>query len=197
MKKAVFIVLEGIDGAGKTTLAQRLVPLLRNAAVTAEPTAGPVGTALREGTFGNIPAVAEALLFTADRAVHTEEVKKLLGMGCSVICDRYFASTVAYQSAAGAADEAWLEEIQVHSVIEPDITFLLDLDPAAALSRVDARHEEKSRFEELDYLGRVRAAYLKLAKKHGYCVLDAEKTPEEVYAAAVRALKERGLYASE
>ncbi len=196
--KALFIVLEGIDGSGKTTLAQRLVTLLRNAAFTAEPTAGPVGEALRSGALGEIPPAAEALLFAADRAVHTEEIKKLLAADCSVICDRYFASTVAYQSAAGdgEADEAWLETIQARSVIQPDITLLLDLDPATAVARVDARHEGRSRFEKQAYLGRVREAYLRLAARHGYCVIDASQSADGIFAAAVSALKERGLYAS-
>ncbi|KUE73465.1 hypothetical protein AUQ37_02240 [Candidatus Methanomethylophilus sp. 1R26] len=65
-----------------------------------EPTDGPLGSVLRFGSLGDIPPAAEALLFAADRAVHTEQIEKVLSEGRWVICDRYLASTAAYQAAA-------------------------------------------------------------------------------------------------
>ena len=69
-----FIVLEGVDGTGKTTLAKRLADLVGDAVVTSEPTSGRIGSALRSGELGYIPPAAEALLFAADRAIHTAEI---------------------------------------------------------------------------------------------------------------------------
>lgn len=192
-----FIVLEGIDGSGKTTLARRLAELFGNTVITAEPTPGPIGKVLRSGELGPVPPAAEALLFAADRAIHTAAIQQELAAGRWVICDRYFASTVAYQSAAGAADEEWLIAMQAPAVIAPDAVLLLDLDPEQALARVDARHEAKSRFEQLGYLRRVRAEYLRLAQRFGYGVIDASQGEEAVLAAALAALKKRGIYASE
>lgn len=197
--KGRFVVLEGIDGTGKTTLAHELAALTDDAWITSEPTDGPVGSALRSGSFGDIPPAAEALLFAADRAVHTERIKEALAEGRWVICDRYLASTAAYQAAAMGedADREWLVSMQAHSVTEPDITILLDMDPGESLERVGARGEERSRFEKLGYLRAVREEYLALAKRFGYSVIDASKTKDEVLAEAVTLLKEKGIYASE
>lgn len=72
--KGKFIVIEGIDGSGKTTLVRRLVDKIGNAVPTFEPTNGQIGSILRSGSLGNVPPAAEALLFAADRAIHTEEI---------------------------------------------------------------------------------------------------------------------------
>ena len=196
--KGKFIVIEGIDGSGKTTLVRRLVDKIGNADPTFEPTNGPIGSMLRSGSLGDVPPAAEALLFAADRAIHTEEIKKILDSGRWVICDRYLGSTVAYQSAALGedADTEWLLEIQKRSVIEPDATFLLDLDPEVSMGRVGSRGEELSRFEKVDYLRKVRSAYLDLAKTLGYHVINADQGPDKVFAAVLEILEKKGLYAS-
>lgn len=197
--KGRFIVLEGVDGTGKTTLAARLAELVGNAAVTSEPTSGRIGAALRSGELGDIPPTAEALLFAADRAIHTAEIEKILETGKWVICDRYMASTVAYQSASqgGKADTEWLIQMQKRAVIEPDAVFLLDMDPEESLRRVDSRGEEKSRFEKQDFLKEVRAEYLRLAGRFGYSVIDASKDRDAVFEDVLGILKQKGLYASE
>lgn len=191
--------MEGVDGSGKTTLAQALKERIGNAVTTFEPTKGKLGAMLRSGDFGKIPPAAEALLFVADRAIHTEEIKNNLDNGYWVICDRYFASTIAYQSASlgDEADMEWLEDIQKCATIEPDAVFLLDIDPSVGLSRVDDRGIEKSRFEKLDFLMKVRSTYLSLAKRHGYDVIDASRSAEEVLSDVVSILVRRGLLASE
>ena len=196
--KGRFIVLEGVDGSGKTTLAKRLAEG-KDAWLTAEPTKGVLGGMLRSGELGDIPPAAEALLFAADRAVHTAEIERELENGRWVICDRYAGSTVAYQSASmgDAADWEWLNSMQRHAVIEPDAVILLDVDPEKSMSRVDSRGEDLSRFERLDFQRRVRNAYLRLAREHGYIVIDASADADTVYREAVSALKGKGIHASE
>lgn len=196
--KGKFIVIEGIDGSGKTTLAHRLVEKIGFAESTFEPTNGPIGTMLRSGSLGDVPPAAEALLFAADRAIHTEEIKRILDSGRWVICDRYLGSTVAYQSAAlgEVADIQWLLDIQSKSVIRPDATFLLDLDPEVSMGRVGNRGEELSRFEKLDFLKKVRSAYLDLAKTLDYHIINANQGPDTVYGAVLEILERKGLYAS-
>ena len=196
--RGTFIVIEGIDGSGKTTLARRLVAG-RDVWLTAEPTKGRLGTMLRSGELGDIPPAAEALLFAADRSIHTAEIEAELEKGRWVICDRYAGSTVAYQSASmgDAADWDWLNSMQAHSVIRPDAVILLDMDPEESMARVGTRGEELSRFEKLDFQRRVRSAYLRLAEQFGYIVIDASKGADEVFADAVEALRSRGIDASE
>lgn len=196
--RGTFIVIEGIDGSGKTTLARRLAAG-RDVWLTAEPTKGRLGTMLRSGELGDIPPAAEALLFAADRSIHTVEIEAELEKGRWVICDRYAGSTVAYQSASmgDAADWDWLNSMQAHSVIRPDAVILLDMDPEESMARVGTRGEELSRFEKLDFQRRVRSAYLRLAEQFGYIVIDASKGADEVFADAVEALRSRGIDASE
>jgi dTMP kinase len=196
--RGTFIVIEGIDGSGKTTLAKRLAGS-RDVWLTAEPTKGRLGSMLRSGELGDIPPAAEALLFAADRSIHTAEIESELEKGRWVICDRYAGSTVAYQSASmgDSADWDWLNSMQAHSVIRPDAVILLDMDPEESMARVGSRGEELSRFERLDFQRRVRTAYLRLAEQFGYIVIDASKGADEVFADAVNALKQRGIDASE
>jgi dTMP kinase len=184
----LFIVLEGIDGAGKSTLGNRIKESLtaagRNATVTQEPTHDEIGSIIRNGAVKGISQAAEALLFVADRAVHTEKMAKLVNNGHDVICDRYFASTVAYQSAplnGVALDKDWLVGLNLPVIREPDVTFLLDIDPGRGIDRITGRGE-KSKFEEAEYLGHVRARYLELAEEFGFRVIDASKGRDEVFA---------------
>ena len=195
--KGKFIVIEGIDGSGKTTVAKTIAEAVGGADLTFEPTKGVLGQALRSGSLGEIPPAAEALLFAADRAIHTEEIKKKLDEGVWVICDRYLGSTVAYQSASfgDAADWDWLLDMQKKSVITPDLTILLDLDPEAGLGRVNVRGEELSRFEKLDFLKKVREAYLRLADILNYHVVDASQSAEKVAQDVLRIMEKKGLYA--
>lgn len=182
-QKGVFIVLEGIDGSGKTTLAKSLKDRLEakgyKTQLTAEPTSGTIGSLLRSEKI-NDPK-AETLLFIADRSCHTSEIIDLLDKGISVISDRYYASTLAYQSAAleGPSFEyPLLEEMNKAVIREPDITILLDLDPEVSVGRVSSRGEQISKFERLEFQRRVRDNYLKIAEKHNFIVLDASCTQD-------------------
>lgn len=179
--RPIFIVLEGIDGSGKSSAAQRLKEFLESEGmrvmVTAEPTKGMIGKMVAE--CDDLSPETEALLFTADRACHTQEIKGWMDEGLCVISDRYFGSTLAYQSASGM-DLQWLKAINSKVVMKPDFTFLLDVDPEISFGRVGTRGEEKSRFERLDYQRKVRDAYLGFAEEFDYIRIDASLKPKEV-----------------
>ena len=195
--KGLFIVLEGIDGSGKTTLARSLKSQLESVRgwkvqLTAEPTKGPVGSLLRQETIDS--PRAEAMLFIADRACHTDEMRALVEKGTTVICDRYYASTLAYQSASLSGpvlDYHLLEEMNDAVTMEPDITILLDIDPEVSGGRVDSRGEQKSKFERLEFQRRVRDNYLRIAKERGFSVLDASKSPEDLCSEAMKLIDQR------
>ncbi len=187
----IFIVFEGIDGAGKTSVIAKTKEFLEGAGhcvtVTREPTDGDIGKFVEMND--SLSPEAEALLFTADRACHTDMIRKWMSEGRSVISDRYYASTLAYQSASGM-DIGWLSSINSKVITEPNMTILLDLDPEISLERVGKRGE-KSRFEKLGYLRKVRSAYLDVAKEKGFIVIDASGTEDEVRNAVIEAIKGR------
>jgi dTMP kinase len=183
MEKGLFIVFEGIDGSGKSSCIRSIADALKNnVIVTSEPTRSEIGMLIRSSN--DIIPETEALLFTADRAEHTLEIKKWIEEKKTVLCDRYYASTVAYQSAemnGRSVDMHWLLRINLKVIIHPDVTFLFDIDPVKGLERVESRGE-KSKFERLEYLREVRKNYLRLAKKFNFVVIDASRTKEEVFS---------------
>ncbi len=176
----MFIVFEGIDGSGKSSVIKRLKENLerygKKVKITAEPSRGEIGSYVLSKRGLN--PRTEALLFTADRSEHTEQIIKWMDRGYIVICDRYFGSTLAYQSAAGMNIE-WLEAINDEVTIEPDVTILMDIDPVVSLKRVNARGE-RTRFEKLNYLRKVRNAYLSIAEEYDFEVVDANQDRETV-----------------
>jgi len=182
MGKGIFIVFEGIDGSGKSSCMDSVASALKNKDVikTAEPTDGEIGMLVRSSA--DITAEAEALLFVADRAQHTHIIKKWIDDGKIVLCDRYYASTLAYQTASldgDRADTEWLRTLNDMIITEPDITFLFDIDPEISISRVESRGS-KSKFERPEYLKEVRENYLKIAKERGFTVIDASESKEKV-----------------
>lgn len=194
--KGLFIVLEGIDGSGKTTLATSMKSILESEGyavmITAEPTDGPIGRLLRSEQVDS--PRAEALLFVADRACHTESMMASVEKGVVVICDRYYGSTLAYQSASSTEpvfDIGFLEMLNDRVISEPDITFVLDIDPEESLRRVDVRGEQKSKFERLEFQKRVRENYLRISEERGFHVLDASGSPEEVCSMAMKQIHDK------
>ena len=184
LAKGLFVVLDGIDGTGKTTLSKCLEKQLSSLGykvfLTAEPTSGTIGSILRNTDIGD--SKAEALMFVADRALHTKEMISRVDDGEIVICDRYYASTLAYQSSQlddTAVDIEWLKQINDGVIVEPDLTFILDLDPEETSERVDNRGE-RSRFERLEYQKRVRDCYLRIAKERNFIITDASLPAEQV-----------------
>lgn len=152
MREGLFIVIEGVDGAGTTTQTARLCDALRPTVpvqATREPSTGPIGALLRQAISGRwvTPSrvgplapgwVTQALLFAADRQDHLEaEVLPLLTDGVTVVSDRYYHSSVAYQSlVAGRAPDAipWIRELNKHAR-KPDLTIVLDVPATVAEQR--------------------------------------------------------------
>ncbi len=183
-----FIVFEGADGAGKSSVCERVAEELSKRGLdvvrTAEPTHEGIGAFIRSGSAGAISQRTEALLFVADRNDHTERIRKNVEEGKIVLCDRYFASTVAYQSAKLDGDSSemdWLIRINDEYIDIPNAIILLDIDPEIGLGRVGTRGEEVSKFERMDFQKQVRDNYLYLAEQYGFDVIDASAGKDEVF----------------
>ncbi len=195
---ALFVTLEGFDGAGKSTLARNLVDRLRDRGFdvvrTKEPTDSWLGEAVRRSVEEDEDPRVQALLFLADRSLHQEEIEAWLEEGHIVLCDRYHDSTLAYQGVAleGKVDDPqeWLERASAFLSLEPDLTLLLVLDPAEGLARVAATRA-KSPFEQVAFLTRVQKAYEEMARDPRFVKLDATLSPDEVVEAAERSILRR------
>ncbi len=192
-----FIVLEGIDGCGKSTVAKAVAESYGDRAVlTREPTDSWIGRAVREGDSEEVSPYFDALLFMADRANHTLEIAEHLRGGRVVVCDRYYHSTVAYQTAylrrKSLGDNFdWLLEANTRISIHPDVTLLLTLDAEEALSRIGDRGE-LSRFERADFLREVQDNYLRLAEGDRTVVqIDASRPSDRVLVDILGILRER------
>ena len=195
--KGVFIVLEGIDGTGKSTVSRKLKAWLeengREAVLTAEPTDDWLGKAVRRANNEELDPRTESLLFTADRCQHTLRIEQMLKDGKVVICDRYYGSTVAYQGAAlekemGENAVSWLLNLNGPVVRHPDVTILLTSDPKVAMNRV-GNHGELSKFEREGYLTKVQDIYLTLAREARWTVVDSNGKLPEVLEAVKKAIQ--------
>jgi dTMP kinase len=186
----LFIVIEGIDGTGKTTLCrfleERLVREGYDVVITAEPTGGPIGELIRRKGFD---PRAEALLFAADRSCHTADINEWLSRGKVVISDRYYVSSLAYQGASHEGMTDWIAMINEPVIREPDVTVVLDIDPEEGLGRISSRGEN-SRFETVGYLARVRENYLRIARERGYRVMDASRDRNETLDEIMKMIRE-------
>jgi dTMP kinase len=195
----LFITFEGGDGSGKSTQAALLETWLteagRTVVRTREPGGTELGDELREIVLhrrGHIVPRAEALIYAADRAHHVATlVRPALARGEVVIQDRYLDSSVAYQGAGREIDGDEVRGLSLWATegLLPDLTVLLDLDPAIGRTRLDAARTRYDRLEAeaAEFHGRVREAYLALAaaEPERFLVLDATLPVEEL-AAAVR-----------
>ncbi|GAA5502116.1 thymidylate kinase [Deinococcus xinjiangensis] len=205
----MFITFEGPEGAGKSTQLARLVARLTAAGlaptVTREPGGTPLGTRVREVLLDpelDMHALPEFLLYSASRAQLVQDVlRPALSRGEVVVCDRYFDSSLAYQGAGRGLPLALLQGIthEVTGGLRPNLTVLLDLDPALGLQRAAARGQpDRLERADLAFHQRVRQGFLELAAQEPqrFVVLDATKTPDEleaeVWAAVERALKVSG-----
>jgi dTMP kinase len=182
-KKGIFIVIEGLDGSGKTTQATLLAKKLSQSykvILTAEPSQCKIGTFIREGCLyedKRLPIEAEALLFAADRFEHMQkEIKPALDEGKLVICDRYVYSSLAYQGSAGLSLD-WIKTINARA-LQPDFSVFIDVAPERVLERLQRK---KSVMETLETQQKVRAVYLKFFEKGELVRVDGDK-PKEVVA---------------
>ena len=195
----LFVVLEGGDGTGKSTQAALLSAWLEAGGTpvvtTREPGGTPVGRRVRELLLhgDDVAPRAEALLYAADRAHHVATVVRPgLAAGATVVSDRYVDSTLAYQGGGRGLPAEELAGLSAWATggLVPDVTVLLDLDPADARARTVRRTSAPDRLERegAAFHAAVRQRFLALAAAapHRYAVLDAAGTPEAV-AERVRA----------
>jgi dTMP kinase len=200
-----FITLEGIEGAGKSTLARTLESALRERGlpviVTREPGGSPLAERLRgillERGAEQITPVAETLLMFAARSIHIgSRIRPALEQGSWVICDRFSDATRAYQGAGRGVDAALIESLAqaVHAQLWPQRTLLLDLPVELGLKRARARRAGGDRFEdeERQFFERARARYLQVAaaEPQRVRVIDARLDPAQVATQAFAAIED-------
>ncbi len=197
--RGLLIAIEGIDGAGTTTQARRLVDWLAAsglaAHVTREPSDGPVGKLLREilaGAHAPVDATTLSLLFAADRADHIQrEVEPALAEGIIVVSDRWYHSSLAYQ---GTEEERqWIAELN-RRARAPDLTVFLEVRPEVAAERRASDDREEEIFDQLAVQRRVSAGYRAvietLAPTERIEIVDGEAPVDEVASALVALARE-------
>jgi dTMP kinase len=190
----MFIAVDGIDGAGKTTLANQLAGRLVewDPLITKEPTnASPWGRRLRESAQqGRLPRNEEVEYFHKDRLWHLANViEPALEAGRVVISDRYVDSTLAFQ--ANSPDEAdALYESFVREILVPNITLILSCPVEVGLERIHRNRGRLTKFEDLETLARARMIY-ETRSGSNYCIIDASGTVEQTFRDAVTVLRIR------
>jgi dTMP kinase len=206
MKPGRFITLEGIEGAGKSTVAKFARDFLQERGITVCLTREPGGTPLAERVRQlvldrqgePITPVTETLLMFAARGLHVENlIRPALARGEWVVCDRFTDATRAYQGAGRGVNGEWIEQLatQVQRGLKPDCTLLLDLPVAMGLERVRQRSgaSPTDRFEEepARFFERVRNEYLTLAQAEPrrFRIINATGTVEEVQEAVAAVLE--------
>ena len=193
----MLITFEGIDGSGKTTQSKRLFRFLKERGLPVhlfrEPGGTPLAERLREILLvEEMDERTELLLFEASRAeLCSKIILPLLESGEIVILDRFTDSTLAYQGYGRGIDLELVERLNEFSTfgLRPDLTFLLDLDPRTSLERV----KERTRFESLEFLKKVREGFLEIARKEPdrVVILRTDIPEDQVFEEIVRILKER------
>lgn len=199
-EESYFIVIDGVDGSGKSTQVSRLAQWLTEMGFPAETSREPGGTEagvkirdiLVSGESRLTPDT-EMLLFCADRAEHQEKIISLLSEGVSVVCDRFISSTWAYQVFGRGCRRDVLETVSALTVKRlPDLTVILDLDPAAALHRAkerlarDGKLASEGRFEaeNAGFFSRVRKGFLWYAQQEKFgitAVIEASGDMDDVH----------------
>lgn len=204
-RRGRFITIEGGEGAGKSTQAERLGRALRarglSVLCTREPGGSPGAEAIRrllvDGDPGRWDAMTEALLHFAARRDHAVRViAPALARGDWVVCDRFVDSTMAYQGYAQGLGRETVERLAALVVpgLAPDLTLVLDIAPEAGLARARGRGAE-NRYERMDpaFHARLRDAFLDIARRapERCVVIDAAAEPERVHRAVLAAVEDR------
>jgi len=199
---AVLITVEGVEGSGKSTQCARLAQHLTGRGLevvrTSEPDGTPLGLRVRALFEADGPTptpLTQTFLFMAARQEHvTRVITPALARGAVVISDRYADATVAYQGYGQGMDVQTIRELNMLATggVLPDLTLVLDLDPAAGMRRIRGRALDT--FEKMDtaFHRRVREGYLEIARadKNRVVVLDADREPDALHADVVRAVDE-------
>jgi dTMP kinase len=193
----LFVVFEGGEGAGKSTQVRRLADALcaagHEVVVTLEPGGTAIGSRLREVLLdrgsAELTPRAEAMLYAADRAQHVAEVVRPgLERGAIVISDRYIDSSLAYQAGGRELDDADIRHLSMWATgaLLPDVTVLLDIDPATGLQRATGPGD-RLESEAIEFHRRVRSAFRGLADQDRgrYLVLDASQPADQIHAAVL------------
>ena len=181
-----FFTFEGIDGSGKSTISklvyEKLISHGYQVVLTYEPTDTEIGKFVQHCIKTNADPFVTAFVFIADRRLHCQQMKNWLDNQYIVLCDRYAESTYAYQ---GAQLEKyvknpvkWLKELS-KGILIPDKTFLFEIDPKIALSRIQNR-SELIPFERLSFLQEVHKNYLKISKENRFIRVDGTKAIDEL-----------------
>lgn len=203
--KGLFISFEGIDGSGKSTQAVLLAEHLRTIGYDVVHTREPGGSQgaeeiralVLQGDPDRWSAETELLLFTAARRDHLERtIRPALAAGKVVICDRFADSTRMYQGLSRGDLRKLVDQLHDLMIgIEPDLTFLIDMDPARSLGRALARQTAEERFEGFgeELQKKMRAGFLELALEfpERYAVIDGTRSIEEVAEDVARLAKAR------
>jgi dTMP kinase len=197
MNRGKFIVFEGGDGSGKSTILEKVYDYLVNNGVKCIKTREPGGIKISEDIRSIIldtkniemDRKTEALLYTAARRQHlVEKVIPELNNGTIVLCDRFIYSSLAYQGYAREIDVEEIFQINKFAVGEymPDLNILFDVSPEVALSRINKnkdREVNRLDLEKMDFHKRVREGYYKLVEENRdkFEIINAEKSIDEVF----------------
>jgi dTMP kinase len=192
MKPGLFITFEGGEGAGKTTQIKRLAASLPNAVMTREPGGTPEAEALRnvfiEQQGQEWPLEAQLFIMSAGRVLHTRNfIKPSLALGKTVLCDRYFDSTLVYQGMAGGLTADQINGVKHLAIgdFAPHITFILDIDEREGLRRAGGRNNTPDTFEtkDLGFHTAVRNGFLTIASQNPErCVIVDAARDEDIIA---------------
>lgn len=196
LKKGFLIVFEGIDGCGKTTQAQKLVDQLRGkgyeTAFFKEPTEGRWGKLIKEkaGRQNGLTPVQEFELFQKDREENVEiNIKPALKEKKAVVLDRYYFSTMAYQSAKGI-DIREIKKRNEKIAVPPDLVIILDIDARSGLDRIKGRKKKDLLFEREDYLREVGKVFKSFSGEN-IIHLDAGQNKERLFSKIERIVMDR------
>jgi dTMP kinase len=189
--RGFFICVEGLDGCGKTTQTKLLVRRLRrkryDAIYTAEPSRGKIGKFIKRHCLHGekrVSSIIEALLFSADRFEHVEDViVPAIRKGKIVVSDRYVYSSLAYQGAAGL-DLEWIEKVNEHA-IHPDLAIFIDVKPEIVVKRLKPK---KSVMENLQTQQKVRGVYMKFVENGELVKIDGNGSVQEVAESILKAV---------
>lgn len=202
MHVGYFITFEGVEGCGKTTQIKLLADLLSargtGTVLTREPGGCPIADKIRaillDAENRALSPLAELMLYAAARAQHvTEVISPALQEGKIVLCDRFCDATVAYQSFGRGLDRCIIDTLNLHACqgVSPDLTVLVDCDPAVGLERARRRieatsgpREERFELEALAFHQRVRNGYLQLAadQPDRFLIIDGSESIEKIFA---------------
>jgi dTMP kinase len=200
-----FITIEGGEGAGKTTMMDRLAAWLESHGHRVVTTREPGGTVLAErirailldNRNGELSSQSELLLVFASRAQHLDElIRPALARGETVLCDRFTDASWAYQGGGRGMPGEWIATLEqmVHGDLQPDLTLLLDLPVELGLKRA-SRRGEADRFEQEspDFFNRVREAYRERAKVNTerFEFIDASGEIDQVWSQIEAVLEKR------